>query len=128
MIIKIIGFAIVGLVLLLLIKQNSSNFAVLVELVVVVMVIIAIIPEVEKMLALFNSIQGLSSVSGSALKILFKAFGILALGAVVSDVCRDNGEGAVAGVVDLSVKMLAISCALPVFRAVIEIALTFFNR
>ncbi len=115
-----------GLVFLLLIKQNSSNFAVLVEFLVVVMVIIAIIPEVEKMLALFDSIQGLSSVSESALKILFKAFGILALGAVASDICRDNGEGAVAGVVDLSVKILALSCALPVFRAVIEIALTFF--
>ena len=84
-------------------------------------------PEVENLLSLFDNFESISSIGESSLKIMFKTFGILAVGAVVSDVCRDNGEGAVAGVVELGMKILAVSCALPVFTAVIEIALTFFR-
>ncbi len=128
MLLKIAVFAVAGIVLLLLIKRNSPTFAVLGEITLVAITVLAIIPEVENLLSLFENFQGISSVSETSLKILLKTFGILAVGAVVSDICRDNGEGAVASVVELSMKILAISCALPVFNAVIEIASTFFNR
>ncbi len=125
---KIAVFAVAGVVFLLLVKRNAPTFAILGEITLVAITVLAIMPEIENILALIDSFQGFSSVSETALKIMFKAFGILAVGAVVADICRDNGESAVAGVVELSIKILAISCALPVFRAVIEIASTFFNR
>ena len=55
---------------------------------------------------------------------MLKAFSILTVGGVVSDVCRDNGENAVAGVVETIVKILAIACAIPTFTAVLVTALT----
>ncbi len=128
MILKLAIFAVSGVVLLLLLKRNSPTFAILGEITLIAITVLAIVPEIENMLSIFESFQNLSSVSETSLKILFKSFGILVVGAVVADICRDNGESAVAGVVELSVKILAVSCALPVFTAVIEIALTFFNR
>ena len=124
---KIAVFAVAGIVLLVLLKRNAPTFAILGELTLVALTLLVIVPEIEGMLNLFDSFQGFSSVSQASLKIMFKTFGILAVGAVVSDICRDNGESAVAGMVELSMKILAISCALPVFTAVIEIASTFFN-
>ncbi len=124
--IKIGIFAVAGIVFLVLLKRNAPTFAILGEITLVLITILAIVPEIEKMISLFNSFQDISSVSGTSLKIMFKVFGILAVGGVVSDICRDNGESAVAGVVELSMKILAISGALPVFAAVIEIASTFF--
>ena len=123
---KIAVFVIAGIVLLVLTKKNAPALAILCELALVGVVILNIVPEAENLLSLFDNFETISSVSESSLKIMFKTFGILAVGAVVSDICRDNGEGAVAGVVELGMKILAISCALPVFTAVIEIALTFF--
>jgi len=125
---KIAVFAVAGVVFLLLVKRNAPTFAILGEITLVAITVLAIMPEIENILALIDSFRGFSSVSETALKIMFKAFGILAVGAVVADICRDNGESAVAGVVELSIKILAISCALPVFTAVIEIASAFFNR
>ncbi len=123
---KIAIFVIAGIVLLVLTRKNSPSLAILCELTLVAFVIFSIIPEAKKLLDLVNSFENLSSVGESSLKIMFKSFGILGVGAVVADICRDNGEGAVAGVVELSMKILAISCSLPVFTAVVEIALTFF--
>lgn len=128
MILKITLFVVAGLLLLILIKRNAPSFALLFEITLVAITLLTVIPEIEKMLSVFDGLQGISSLSEASLKIMLKSFGILSVGAVVADICRDNGESAVAGVVDLSVKILAISCCLPVFSAVIEIASTFINR
>lgn len=124
---KIAVFVIAGIVLLGLTRKNSPNLAILCEIALVAMIVLSIIPEAEKLLSLIDNFESVSLIGENSLKIMFKTFGILAVGAVVSDICRDNGEGAVAGVVELGMKILAISCALPVFTAVIEIALTFFR-
>lgn len=124
---KIAVFVIAGVVLLVLTKKNAPTLAILCEIALVTLIILNIIPEAEKLLSLFDNFESVSSIGESSLKIMFKTFGVLAVGAVVADVCRDNGEGAIAGVVELGMKILAVSCALPVFTAVIEIALTFFR-
>ncbi len=123
---EIAVFVIAGVILLALTRKNASTLAILCEIALVAVIILNIIPEAEKLISLFDSFDSMSSISETALKIMFKAFGILAVGAVVADICRDNGEGAIAGVVELGMKIFAISCALPVFSAVVEIALTFF--
>lgn len=124
---KIAVFVIAGIVLLVLTRKNAPIIAILCEIALVAVIVLNIMPEVEKLLSLFDNFEGISSIGESSLKIMFKTFGILATGAVVTDICRDNGEGAIAGVVELGMKILAVSCALPVFTAVIEIALTFFR-
>ena len=124
---KIAVFVIAGIVLLVLTRKNSPNISILCEIALVMMVLLSIIPEAEKLISIIDNFESVSSIGESSLKIMFKVFGILAVGAVVSDICRDNGEGAVAGVVELGMKILAVSCALPVFTAVTEIALTFFG-
>ncbi len=123
---KVAIFVIAGVVLLMLTRRNAPTLAVLCEITLIAVIVLNIIPEAEKLLSIVNSFESVSSIGETSLKIMFKTFGILAVGAVVADICRDNGEGAVAGVVELGMKILAISCALPVFTAVVEIALTFF--
>lgn len=127
-ILKLAVFAVAGIVFLALVKRNAPTFAVLCEITLGVIILLTVAPEIQNLLSLFDSFEGVSSVSETSVKIMFKTFGILAVGAVAADICRDNGESAVAGVVELSMKILAISCALPVFTAVIEIASAFFNR
>lgn len=119
-------FVIAGIVLLVLTRKNTPIIAILCEIALVAIIVINILPEAEKLLSIFDNFESISSIGETSLKIMFKTFGILAVGAVMADICRDNGEGAVAGMVELGMKILAISCALPVFTAVIEIALTFF--
>lgn len=125
--IKLVALVLFGVILLVLTRKNTPTLAILCELTLVAIIVLSILPEAEKLISLFNDFDNVSTIGETSLKIMFKTFGILAVGAVVADVCRDNGEGALAGVVELGVKILAVSCALPVFTAVIEIALTFFR-
>ncbi len=124
---KIAVFVIAGIILLALTRKNVPTFAILCEIVLVAVIILNVMPEAEKLISLIDGFDRVSTIGETSLKIMFKTFGILAVGAVVADICRDNGESAVAGVVELGMKILAVSCALPVFTAVIEIALSFFR-
>lgn len=127
MIFKIAVFVVAGIIFLGLIRSKASVFVVFAELTIITVVLSAIAPEIKSLSELLEGFQSVYTVGEESLKIIFKSFAILAIGSVVIDICRDNGEGALAGVVDMVVKILAISCAVPVFTAVIEIALTLFR-
>lgn len=126
--VKIAVFAIVGVMSLLLLKENSSAFTVVARCTLVIVILFSVIPEIKTLIETTGEFKEFSSSSNTALKILFKSFAILTVGSVGADICRDNGENAVAATVELAVKILAVSCALPVFTAVAEIAAAFFNR
>ena len=126
-VIKIAVFAILGVVILLILKNNLSSFAIVAEICIAVFIILAIVPYTKEFITVLNSLNGITNSSGTAIKIMLKAFAVLTVGSVTADICRDNSAGAVAGVVELAVKILAISISLPVFSAVLEVALAIFN-
>ena len=125
---KIAVFALVSVLLLSLLKKYVSQISLLTEIAVVVIIIIAVLPEFKTLLNAFSDIGNMTSVSGDILKTMLKAFSILTVGGIVSDVCRDNGENAVAGVLDTVVKILACVSAMPTFTAVLVTALGLLER
>lgn len=120
--------AVSGVVLLSVMKKSASVYTTIVQLALGAVVLFAVLPEGKKLLDVMSDIISLDGISDQSIKIMLKVFGILSIGAVTADICRDNGENALAGVVEIGVKLLAVSCALPVFQAVITLAASFFNR
>lgn len=127
-VIEIAVFALVSLFVLVLIKKNNPQISVVAELAVIAVVMTGIIPEFKELAEACKNIGSVTSVSSDVLKTMIKAFSILTVGGITADVCRDNGENALAGVVDTVVKILAISCAVPTFTAVLVTALTILEQ
>ena len=127
-VIEIAVFALVSLFVLVLIKKNNPQISVVAELAVITVVMTGIIPEFKELAEACKNIGSVTSVSSDVLKTMIKAFSILTVGGITADVCRDNGENALAGVVDTVVKILAISCAVPTFTAVLVTALTILEQ
>ena len=125
---KLAVFALVGVILLTLLRKYVSQLSLLTEIAVVVIIIVAILPEFKTLLNAFSDISNMTSVSGDILKTMLKAFSILTVGGIVSDICRDNGENAVAGVIDTVVKILACVSAMPTFTAVLVTALSLLEQ
>ena len=117
-----------GVVILSLIKSNNTSFISLIQICLVSLIFISVVPQIKEMFSLLEQFQNIENFSSDGLMIMMKVFGILTVGAIVGDICRDNGENAVANMVDISVKLTAVSCALPVFSAVVSVAVSFINR
>lgn len=124
---ELAAFALVSLIFLMLIKKHSPTLSAVAEIAVVVIFIIAFLPDLKDLLERLRGI-GESFVSTDVFKIMLKAFGVLTVGGIASDVCRDNGENALAGVLEIVVKVIAVSCAIPVFTAVLTTALALLEQ
>ncbi len=111
-IVKIAGLCIVVAAIMILLRQQSPQTAVGVGIVVTVIVFSAITPYIK---ASLDFLEALSAESGAVLPILpvIKAMGIAFIGAVASDICKDSGEGAIGGHVELAAKVAILVIALP---------------
>jgi len=125
---KIAVFALVSLILLMLLKKHASQFSAMAELAVVVFLVISILPDFSNLIESAKEISSVTAVSSDVLKTMLKAFIILTVGGIAADICRDNSENTLAGVVDTVVKILAISCAIPTFSAVLVTALSLLEQ
>ncbi len=119
--------AVSGVVLLSVIKKSASAYTTIVQIALGVIVLLAVLPQAKDLMRVMEELISLEGVSEQSIKIMLKVFGILSIGAVTADICRDNGENALAGVVEIGVKIMAVSCALPVFQAIITLATSFLG-
>ena len=110
-----------------IIKSHAPSYGVVVQVGRVAVVLVGIVPEVKLLLGALESIKNAEGFSTQGLSIMLKIFSVLVVGSVCGDICRDNGENAVAGVVELSSKLTAFACALPVMTAVLSLAASFLN-
>ncbi len=124
---EVFSVALIGVLCLALVKQSSGVYSALIRLILVVLVAVCVLPELRNLFDILSVLQLPDDISIDSLKIMLKVFGILSLGAVVGDICRDNGESALATTVELSTRILAVAVSLPVISAVITLAVAFMN-
>ena len=127
MVLNVVLAAVAGVLLMSVLKNSMSVYSGVARIALVGVVLLSVAPQLVELAEVLQNIEMGEYVSTEGIKTMLKIFAILSTGAIASDICRDNGETAVADMVDLSVKILAISCGLPVFMAVINVAVSFLN-
>ena len=119
--IKFIGITLCVLFCSLMLKDSNRQIAVILSITGVVLLLFTAVGELSKIV---KSVTELSSSSGAALvysKLMLKVLGITLLTQVVSDICRDNGENALASMTLTVAKIIVVSMVLPLFETVIGI-------
>ena len=119
--------AIVGAVVLVLIKNHTAATSVILRLAVIVVLFLGIAPTIRELIGALNGFSFVEGLSKESISVMLKVFAVLTLGAVTADICRDNGEGALAGVVELSSRLIAVGVSLPVITSVVTVATSFFR-
>ena len=119
--------AVSGVVLLNVIKRTASVYTTIAQIALGVVVLFCVLPQAKELTGVIKEMVSIDGISEQGIRIMFKVFGILSIGAVTADICRVNGENALAGIVELGVKIMAVSCALPVFQSVITLATSFLG-
>lgn len=119
--IKFIGITLCVLFCSLMLKDTNRQIAVILSITGVALLFFTAVGELSKIV---KSVTEFSSSSGAALvysKLMLKILGITLLTQVVSDICRDNGENALASMTLTVAKIIVVSMVLPLFETVIGI-------
>lgn len=124
----VVLLAVVCAVAIAVLKNQSPEIALIAEIGAVVIIGIAAASAVKDAL---GSVSGLLSgvdFDSQTLSTVLKCFLLLGAGELCADICKDSSQGALATTVLLFSRLGALICALPLFTAVLEIALTFLQK
>lgn len=122
-IIKIIGIALIGLIIIILLKQYRPEFAVYISLLTGVLILLLVMDELQGIIALLQSLASKASINGTFLTLLIKITGIAFLSEFAVSICKDSGEAAIASKIEIGSKIIIISMSIPIISSLLEIIL-----
>ena len=103
--IKVIMAALAGVFLAAVLKSVKSEMTMLVAAGVSVLILFYILSGLSVIVEQLKMLQGYIGISGKYIGILVKMIGISYMTQLAADICRDNGQSAVAGQLEVFCKI-----------------------
>lgn len=122
-IIKIIGVALVALIIIIILKQYRPEFAIYISLLTGVLILILVVDKLTGIINLLQSLADKASINGTFLTLLIKITGIALLSEFAVSICKDSGEGAIASKIEIGSKIIIISMSIPIISSLLEVIL-----
>ncbi len=114
--------AVVGAILAITLKQTTPQLSLALALITGVVILIAICSFLPTVTDKINQLMSVTGVKPEFAAVLFKAVGICFLCQFSSDICKDAGQSALAGRVELAGKIMILISALPLMEEVLNTA------
>lgn len=122
-VIKIIGIALIALIIIILLKQYRPEFAIYISLLTGVLILILVMDKLTGIINLLQSLTSKTSINSTFLSLLIKITGIAFLSEFAVSICKDSGEAAIASKIEIGTKIIIISMSIPIISSLLEIIL-----
>ena len=119
-IIKIVGIGFIVTMLILMLKKDRPEFAIQLSLTLTIIIFLIILNKVQVVLQLFYDLAEKANISMMYLNTLLKIIGIAYITEFGAQVCKDAGEGAIAGKIEFAGKVMVMVMAIPIIALVID--------
>ena len=123
----IVGIALVGATLCILFKQYKPEYAMLTALISGILLFGMILLNLESVFQTVTEMMERVQVNSEYAKAVIKALGICYVVQLAADTCRDAGQSALAGKVELGGKAAVVVIALPLFQNLLNLALSLID-
>lgn len=122
-IIKIIGIALIALIIIIMLKQYRPEYAIFISLLTGALILLLVMDRLTGIINLIQSIQDKFSINTQFIALLIKITGIAFLSEFAVSICKDSGEAAIASKIELGSKIIIISMSVPIISSLLEIIL-----
>ena len=122
---NIVGLAGIGIVIALIsqmLKRYNPELAMGISLCAGIFIALLVVAQIVTVVGQVESIFTQTGLSSDYSVILLKSLGICFLAQFASDACRDVGESSLASKIELAGRTAVVVLALPLFQAVLNIA------
>lgn len=111
-------------VLATLLKRNSKDLALVLTIAACCIIGVLVVRTAKPIVDFLGRLQGMTGLDAELMTPMLKAVGIGLLTEIAAGVCADAGEGAIGKLVELAGGLLALSVALPLLEAVLQMLKT----
>ena len=122
-IIKIIGIALIALIIIIMLKQYRPEYAIFISILTGILILFLVMDRLTGIINLIETIQDKFSINTQFIALLIKITGIAFLSEFAVSVCKDSGEAAIASKIEIGSKMIIISMSIPIISSLLEIIL-----
>ena len=122
-IIKIVGIALIALVIIIMLKQYRPEYAIFISILTGVLILILVMDRLTGIINLIQSIEDKFSINTQFIALLIKITGISFLSEFAVSICKDSGETAIASKIEIGSKIIIISMSIPIISSLLEIIL-----
>jgi len=122
-VIKIIGIALVALIIIVLLKQYKPEYTIYISLLAGALIILLVMDKLTGIINLLQSLANKTSINSTFLLLLIKITGIAFLSEFAVSICKDSGEAAIANKIEIGTKIIIISMSIPIITSLLEIIL-----
>ena len=122
---KIVILAVVGVFFIVLLKEYKASFGFLLTLAICMIFVFYILEYADILLDGLLVFQSYFDSSGYYIKLILKMIGITYLCEFGTQICKDVGQGAIAGQVEMFGKIMVLISGLPIVLAIIEQIMNF---
>ena len=117
---QIVIIGIVGVLLVLSIKEKSPEFALGTSLITGVIVLIAVISQFDTIFDFLNRYLTIDGFNSDYIKILLKILGIAYVTQFGAEICKDAGSASVASKIELAGKVIILSYGVPIIISLLD--------
>ena len=122
-IIKIIGIALIALIIIIMLKQYRPEYAIFISILTGILILFLVMDRLTGIINLIETIQDKFSINTQFIALLIKITGIAFLCEFAVSVCKDSGETAIASKIEIGSKIIIISMSIPIISSLLEIIL-----
>ncbi|MBQ2938144.1 MAG: stage III sporulation protein AD [Clostridia bacterium] len=122
-IIKIIGIALIALIIIIMLKQYRPEYAIFISILTGILILFLVMDRLTGIINLIQSIEDKFSINTQFIALLIKITGIAFLSEFAVSICKDSGEAAIASKIELGSKIIIISMSIPIISSLLEIIL-----
>ena len=122
-ILAIVGIGLVATAICILIKQYRPEFAMMVSLSCGVLIFVMVLLNLSPAFIEIQELMSKASLDNGYFKVLVKSLGICYVTSIASDSCKDAGQAAIYGKIELAAKVAIVILALPLFTKIVNYAL-----
>lgn len=119
-IVQIVGLGFIVTMLGLVIRQERPELALQLSLALAAIIFLFILDKIGAVMELFRDLAERANINVLYLNTLLKIIGIAYLTEFGAQICRDAGEGAVAGKIEFAGKVLIMVMAIPIIALVLD--------
>lgn len=118
---KLVAFAIVAVVLVLVVKEQRQDIALLLSVAAGVGLLVFAIYKLSPVFDMLNSLVSKSGMSSEFLSIILKVTAIAYIVEFGKNVCMDAGQSAIANKLEMAGKVIVLSLSIPLIGSLMSL-------
>lgn len=120
-ILQIVSLGIVATILIMLLKKDRPEIAVLISIVAGIAIFILSVSKLSAILELLNTFTQKVDIDTRYISTLFKIIGIAYVAEFGAEVCKDAGEASIAAKIELAGKVIIAALAFPIIASLLDL-------